>query len=151
MNYPYNDEFMIFNEEDNHYILTPECVSKRLGLSLEENVNERNAINQQVALNRVLRQVSNLVYSYIHQFNYRTNMQDLIISKVPSARKMIQDAMEEQLLYMSMKGDLSRSTDKDKRVLAIDETTKEICNRILPELGISVLYTGEIGGLICRC
>ena len=76
--------------------------------------------------------------------NYRTDIQDYIIAKVPSARKMIQEAMEEQLLYMSLKGDLSRSTDKEKRELAIDETAKEICARVLPELGISIIYTGDL-------
>lgn len=144
MYYPYSDDFMIFNEESKRYELTPNCVEKRLGLSLEENVNERNAINQQIALKRILKQVSNLVYSYIHKFNYRTDLQDYIISKVPSARIMIQEAMEEQLLYMSMKGDLSRSTEKDKREFAIDETTKEIVSRVLPELGISIIYTGDL-------
>lgn len=144
MYYPFSDEFMTFDEVSNQYILTSACVQKRLGLSLSENVNERNAVNQQIAELRILRQVSNLIYSYIHKFNIRTDLQDYIIEKVPSARIMIQQAMEEQLLYMSMKGDLSRSTDKEKRELAIDETAKEICARVLPELGISILYTGNL-------
>ena len=144
MHYPFSDEFMVFNEDEKRYVLTPECVQKRLGLNLMESVNERNAVNQQIALQRVLKQVSNLVYSYIHKFNFRTDLQDYIIEKVPSARIMIQQAMEEQLLYMSMKGDLSRSTDREKRELAIDETAKEICARVLPELGISIIYTGNL-------
>ena len=151
MNYPFNDEFMIYSETENCYILTQECAQNRLGLNLIEKVNERNAVNQQAALRRVLNQVSRLVYSYIHKHNYRTDIQDYIIAKVPSARKMIQEAMEEQLLYMSMKGDLSRSTDREKRELAIDETAKEICSRVLPEIGIPIIYTGELGGILqCR-
>ena len=144
MQYPYDDDFMIFDEVSNHYVLTAKCAAQRLGLQLEDAVNERNATNKQIALNRVFKQVSNLIYSYIHKFNYRTDLQDRIIALVPSARIIIQEAMEEQLLYMSMKGDLSRSTDIEKRELAVDETAKEICARILPELGISLLYTGDL-------
>lgn len=151
MEYPYNDEYMIFDSDTNRYILTEKCVMDRIGLQLQEKVNERNAINQRAAINRILWQVSNAIYSYIHKFNYRTDIQDYIIAKVPSARKIIQSAMEEQLLYMSLKGDLSRSTDKEKRDMYIDETAKSMCEMRLPEIGIPIIYTGELGGILqCR-
>lgn len=142
--YPYSDEYMVFDESTRRYILTDQCAIDRLGLDLASNVNDRNAANEQAALKRVFRQVSNAVYNYIHKFNVRTDLQDIIIAKVPSARSIIQEALEEQLLYMALKGDLSRSTDKEKRALAMDENTKAVLERVLPELGVCILYTGDL-------
>ena len=148
--YPYSDEYMTFDERTNRYILTEKCAFDKLGLDISETLNDRNATNQQSALKRVLRQVSNTVYHYIHQYNLRTDLQDFIIAKVPSARAIIQEAMEEQLLYMAMKGDLSRSTDKEKRSLGMDENAKGALERFMPELGICILYTGDLGSVLCR-
>ncbi len=49
-----------------------------------------------------------------------------MIATNPYFRSVIQEAMGEQLVYMNMVGDLSRSTDKEKRELAIDENAKQI-------------------------
>lgn len=144
-NYPYSDEYMEFDALTERYVLTEKYAREQLGLDLPEAVNERNATNQQIALKRVLKQVSNAVYNFIHRYNVSTELQDLIIKKVPSARAVIQEAMSEQLLYMSMKGDLSRSTNKEKRALAMDENAKAVLERILPEIGICILYTGNLG------
>lgn len=144
MNYPYSDNYMIFDEQTGRYILTENYVREQLGIDLSEAINERNTTNQQIAVKRVLRQVSNAVYNFIHQYNVSTDLQDFIIKKVPSARVMIQEAMAEQFLYMSAKGDLSRSTDKEKRALAMDENAKAVLERVLPELGICILYTGNL-------
>lgn len=55
---------------------------------------------------------------------------------------MIMRAMGEQLLYMSMVGDLSRSTDPQKRNFSIDENAKRVLEQTLPEIRKSILYGG---------
>lgn len=122
--HPYSDDFMIFDEETGHYILTEKYAFERLGLELYEDVNDRNNVNQQIAVSAILRQCSNLIYNFIHQFSVYNKRQDCIIATSPRMRKIIMDAMGEQLLYMSQVGDLSRSTDIEKRKLAIDENAK---------------------------
>ena len=144
MKYPYNDDYMIFDKESNQYVLTEKCILESVGVDLTNKLNDRNTVNSQVVVNRLLRIVSNQIYGYIHKFNANTFLQDKLIAKIPSLRKIIQAAMEEQFLYLSLKGDLSRSIDQDSRALAIDETAKTILERNVPEIGTSILYTGDL-------
>lgn len=142
MNYPYSDQYMTFDVATNRYILTEDYALEQLGINLSERVNERNSENAQIAVKRILRTVSNQIYNYIHLHCVNDMLRDVVIAKVPSARAIVQEAMGEQLVYMAMKGDLSRSTDKDKRALYIDENAKNILERQIPELGYSLLYRG---------
>lgn len=142
MNYPYSDHYMTFDETSNRYILTEQYALEQLGINLAERVNERNSNNQQIAVKRILRTVSNQIYNYIHLHCVNDALRDVVIAKVPSARAIVQEAMGEQLVYMALKGDMSRSTEKDKRELFIDENAKNILLRQIPELGYSLLFTG---------
>ena len=142
MQYPYSDHYMTFDETSNRYILTEQYALEQLGINLAERVNERNSNNQQIAVKRILRTVSNQIYNYIHLHCVNDCLRDVVIAKVPSARAIVQEAMGEQLVYMALKGDMSRSTEKDKRELFIDENAKNILLRQIPELGYSLLFTG---------
>lgn len=135
-NYPYNDDYMTFDEIFGQYVLTEKFALERYGLELYESVNERNSANAQLAVSAILRQVSNIVYNFIHQFSVYNKRQDHIIATNPNMRNVIMQAMGEQLLYMTQVGDLSRSTDPEKRKLAVDENAQ----RILIDSGIC--YSG---------
>ena len=123
---PYSDEYMIFDEMTGHYVLTSKFALDRYGIDLFEGINDRNSANLQIAVSALLKRVSTLVYNFIHSFTIHDRRQDFMIATNPYLRSVIQDAMGEQLVYMHMKGDLSRSTDKEKRELAIDESVKDI-------------------------
>lgn len=142
--YPYNDDYMIFDESINRYVLTEKCITDKLGIDIAGRINARNAVNQQAMISRLLRLVSEHVYNFIHEHNVNTEKQDRFIAKVPSLRRIVQEAMEEQFLYVSQVGDLSRSPDKEKRLIYMDEQAKMILGRIVPELGFSILFTGRI-------
>ena len=140
--YPYNDAYMVFDSSSNQYILTQTYALEQLGIDLSSMVNERNAINQQVAVSRILKMVSNQIYNFIHSHCFNTHLRDSVIALCPSARDVIKNALSEQLIYVVMKGDLSRSTDINIRQLAIDENAKAFLMRIIPEVGYCLLYTG---------
>lgn len=144
MTYPYNDEYMIFDEKTNRYVLTEKYVNERLYIDLQSRVNVRNAINAQGMIQRLLSQCSTMVYGFIHNYNFNNQKQDFFIAKVPSMRDKIMRAMGEQFVYLCTNGDLSRSTDENKRRFAIDENCKAILNEYIPELGFSILYAGRI-------
>lgn len=144
--YPYSDEYMVFDEKTNRYVLTAKYILDAYGIDLQSIVNDRNAINPQAMSERVLRMVSNAVYNEIHKYNVNTQVQDQMITYVPSARDKIQRAMAEQFLYFMENGDLSRSTLPEKRALSFDKNALAVLEEVLPELGISLLYTGYIGG-----
>lgn len=123
---PYSDEYMIFDEMTGHYVLTSKYALDRYGIDLFEGINDRNSANVQIAVSAFLKQVSNMIYNFIHSYTIYERRQDCMIATNPYFRFVIQEAMGEQLVYMNMVGDLSRSTDKEKRELAIDENAKQI-------------------------
>lgn len=141
--YPYDDEYMIFDKTTGRYILTEKCVIERIGIDLSARLNERNGINPTALIQRYLKRTSTMVYNYIHQHN-DSRIQDLLIAKVPSLRRIIQEALEDQFLYIATVGDISLSTDKEKRELSIDKNCKEDLLQTVPELGTTILYTGDL-------
>lgn len=140
--YPYSDEYMTFDENMNRYVLTEKYALEQLGLNLSEAVNERNSNNQQIAVRAILNRISTQVYNYIHEHCISDCLRDCVAHKIPSARKILMQAMGEQLFYVASKGDLSMSTDLQKRVYSMDENAKSTLLRTLPEVGYSLLYTG---------
>ena len=142
MNYPYNDEFMYFDPTFGQYVLT-EKAAEALGVNLSLRLRRKGAVNTEVVVKNTLRQVSMMIYQYLHSQVFDENVQDYVIAACPSVRPIIRSALEQQLLYYLQVGNLSRSTDPEKRRLAIDENAKAILGRKIPELGHSLTYCGE--------
>lgn len=140
--FPHDDKYMIYNEELGQYVLTEEA-AERLGVNLSNRLRQRGAVNAEIAARNTLEQVSMMIYQYLHSQVFDENYQDYVIAKCPSARPVIQKALEQQLLYFLQVGNLLRSTDVNKRKLAIDENAKMILNRKIPELGHALTYCGE--------
>ena len=144
MEYPYDNDYMVFDYERNQYVLTQKFALEQLGLDLCEQANERNAVTANAMAQRFLRTVSNAVYNYIHKHNADNNTQDFLIAKCPSARMIIQEAMTAQLLYMRMNGALDYVADAEKQGLYVCPACISELERTIPELGFSILYTGRI-------
>lgn len=141
-NYPFNDRYMIFDEEMDQYVLTEAYALEQLGIDLSSQVNERNAVNPEIMLKRYLKTVSNMIYNFIRGYALDDLRQNELLKFVPSLRTILREAMGAQLLYMRMNGALSFEADKDKQALAICAESKAFLNRTVPELGRSILYTG---------
>lgn len=131
---PYSDDYLIFNENTNRYVLTEKNLQENYGVVMQANAGVQGILNM----------VSIQIYNYIHKHNNDTQKQDLMIACTDTGRKIINDAMCMQFLYIKQSGYLSRSTDKDKRALAIDEDAKDILMQVIPEFGCSVLYCGVL-------
>lgn len=144
INYPYSDEFMTFDEETKRYVLTNEYVMQRLGIDLAGTANERGLVNPQIAVKHLLEEVSDDIYNFIHSHNLNTAKQDMLIAHIPSLRLIIQKAMGQQLLYSRMNGFMAYSADKDKQFMAICPKARQTLLQVVPEIGISILYTGVI-------
>ena len=133
---PYSDNFLRFDEQSKRYILTNLDLIENFGIDLQERLTNVNAING------VLNQISIQIYGYIHKHSVKNIIQDYIIATTEKGRDIIKRAMEQQMIYFLQNGDLSRSTDKEKRQIAIDENAKEILLETIPEINTSILYTG---------
>lgn len=140
-NYPYSDDYMIFNEQANRYVLTEKDVLENYGINLSARFVNPSLVKP------TLNQVSLQVYSYIHGFNVNNKMQDYIIAHTEDGRRIIKEAMEQQLLYFLSVGDLSKTPDEHKRKFWFDEMAKEILMQPIKEIGTSILYTGVWNGL----
>lgn len=131
---PYSDDYLEYNELTNRYVLTAKNLQENYGIVL----------GNEVGIKGILNMVSISIYNYIHKHNVNNAKQDMMIAFTDKGRQIINDAMCMQFLYMKQVGYLSRSTDKEKRALAIDEDAKEILMQVIPEFGCSVLYCGVI-------
>ena len=123
---PYDDEYMVFDQMTGHYVLTSKYVLDTYGIDLYDGVNDRNSANAQIAVSALLKRVSNMVYNFVHDYSIYNERQDFFIAHNDHLRAVFQQAMGEQLVYLQTVGDLSRSTDREKRALAIDENAKQI-------------------------
>lgn len=139
---PYNDKYMIFDEDNGQYILTPDCLKDKLGVDMLGAINERNGINPSVMVNMFLRIVSDTVYGYIFRHSMNNERQRNIIACLESGRKMIQKAMEYQFLYMRLNGVFLLSPDKAKQDVALSPLCINALETVLPEIGCCILYTG---------
>ena len=137
MKYPYSDEYMTYDFHSHRYVLTEKDVEEVMGIDFHEhNDNE-------TARSMILRQVSLQVYNFIHSHNTATDWQDYVIAKTETGRRIIKEAMEQQLKYLLLVGDSSILLDPNKRHLWIDEMAKEVLMTTIPEIGTTVCYTGR--------
>lgn len=137
---PYTDQYMTFDETTHHYVLTPKDATDNLGVNLEDEL-KTDVLN---VLGNFLKQISNHCYNWIHQFNRANSLQDWYIAHTEQGRDIIKRAMEQQLLYVLMNGDLSKSADERERANWFDIQAKEILNEEIIEIGVPITYTGTI-------
>lgn len=138
---PYSDEYMQFNEATGRYVLTEYCLEAN-GTYLRKRLEKNKFINATAVINRFLTRVSDIIYNYIHTFNIDNTQQDIWIATIESLRLIIKKAMIEQAEYFLLNGDLSRSVEKDKRLVAIDYSVIETLNTTVPELGMPITFSG---------
>lgn len=143
MDYPYNDDHMIYNEKISRYILTAQAVLDYYGIDLESETKGYN--NGNTAIEAILRTVSNHVYNFIHEHNTNNAFQDYLIAATEKGRDIIKRAMLEQFMYIRSVGDLSRSTDREKRAMWFDKQAENVLFEHIYFNGrrYCLLYTGS--------
>lgn len=115
MTYPFSDTDMVYNYNTHRYTLTDECVKRELNMDLALTLNTRGVIDKGSAVNSFLSQISRDIYAYIYSTNVNNDLQEYIAAKHPSARRILRDAMLEQVLYVQINGDLTKVSGIDLR------------------------------------
>lgn len=141
---PYSDDYLFYNEINGHYELTEKALIENLGVNLRARMAEGALVNPDTAIKSFTRRVSDMIYQFIHEHNVDNARQDCLIAAVPELRPIIQKAMEYQALYVLNVGDLYLSTKREERVVAIDYLAQSILGNVVPCLGISIIYGGQI-------
>lgn len=141
--FPYDDEYMRFDEVKGRYILTRKCLLDNTGIDLMTRLKTRGSANVQATVNGFLDRISSLTYRFIDSHAINVIERHRIIAYCPSARPIMQEAMLSQALYVLTEGDLSLSAEKDKRAMWFDETAQQVLFTPLIETGYSLLYCGR--------
>lgn len=156
---PYSDEAMRYDYDSHMYVLTAECVLAELNINLQEALNPTGAANVGQNPAAVLKQISFVVYSQMYDASCNNDIQEWLAAKAQSARRIIKDALKQQVLYFMFGGDLSqyngvdikkgrKMQDFSNRILS--PNARRILERNLKETGKSLLYSGSYPELIGR-
>lgn len=143
MNYPYNDEYMVYDRFSEQYKLTEEAIIA-MGIDLRARLAERKAPNPEMIIKRFLEDVSTTVYAFIHSKNNNNFKQDCWIAHMPSARPIIFRALKEQAPYLLKVGNLMYSIKPEEKAAAVIDTAKTILSTPLKETGKALTYMGVL-------
>lgn len=135
---PYSDEYMFFDKATNRYVLTEKDVLETVGVNLSARSKSEESKRA------YLRLASTQIYNYIHKHNMNNELQDFIISHTETGRAIIKEAMEMQVLLFASAGNLSVLPDENMRRLSVDMNAVAVLERLIPELGTTILYTGNL-------
>lgn len=141
MQYPYDDDYMVFNPRTQRYVLTEKALLDD-GVDLRARFSATGAVTPEASVNKILRTGSDMIYNYIH-VNTGDNMRvDRFIATLPSLRNIIYNALLYQTEYVATVGNLYLSTDEKEREKAMDKLALGWLQEDVPELGRSILYAG---------
>lgn len=141
--YPYDDDFMVFDEITGQYVITEKALLSR-GIDLRARLAATSTVSPEAVIDTVTHTASEMIYQYIHAFNIDNEAQDAIIAKVPSMRGIIYRALLYQAVYICNVGNLYLSTKADERAMAIDELAKGVLNTVIPDIGVQITFTGPL-------
>lgn len=152
MTYPYNDEYMTYDFDEHRYILTPKAVLDKLNIDLIERLNPGGSATRERVPHQFLDEISDIIYSQIYDYSSQPSIQEYQIAKIPSARRVIMDAMLKQVDYSLVNGfldqysgiDLKKNSKVDglsSRYLA--PRAKSKLSNPLIETGVPLLYAGK--------
>ncbi len=138
MNYPLIDEYMTYDYNSHRYVLEPKYIYDKYKVILS------NVLLSEELVKPFMDLISVQVYGFIHKHNINTALQDYLIAKTKSGRRIIKEAMEQQFLYVASVGDVTRMLEEARRIHWVDISAENILNEIMPEIGSSILYTGNL-------
>lgn len=141
MDYPYSDDYMVFDQTTYRYYITEKALLDA-GIDLRTRLAARKATNPEGIINSLIKTATRHIYGFIHAHTVNTQGVDRIIANVPSARPIMQEALVIQATYVLYVGDLYNSVKPEDKAAAISEEAVQVLGQLLPEMGRSLLYTG---------
>ena len=153
--FPYSADDMEYSTETHRYKLTNEYVLKVTGINLQEVLNPGMMSQPQQVSQNYLEQISKEIYEYIYETNDETLKQEYLLAKLPSLRKIIREAMLQQVLYVLNGGDLGLYNGVNLKTgqildprqlqqVGISPYAKRELNTQLPEIGVAITYQGKL-------
>lgn len=148
-----NTQEMFYDDTTSRYILTPKGVLNNLGENLETRLNKRRANNDENVAQNILNQISFEVYSYIYAHTQYPSFIEKVIKYDDQAKKIVKDAMLQQVAYTLVNGSLNLHSGVDIRKgskmegfydRSIAPLAKMTLDRTVDFLGVPLTYTGTL-------
>lgn len=153
--FPYSADDMTYSTETHRYTLTNAYVLAKTGISLQQVLNPGMMSDPQQVSQFYLEQISKEIYEYIYETNSDNYKQEFLLAKHPALRKIIREAMLQQVLYVLKGGDLGfyngvnikTGQILDPRQLqqvGISPYAKRELNTQIPDVRVAITYQGDI-------
>ena len=143
MEHPFSDDYMIFNTKSNRYIPTEKALLDN-GIDIRNELAATATVTPENVINSFLQLVSDMIYGYIHAFNYNNPLQDRLIAELPSLRNIMLEAMIYQAIYVYNNGNLLLSTKPEERARAYDDTAMQYLSMEVPEIRKPITFQGRL-------
>ena len=150
----YNDTYMRYDYDAHRYVLTTDYVTKRLNIDLVARINATGSIDRAQAPALLLDRASQNVYSWIYENGGDNDVQEWILGTDRQARRMLMDAMGEQVLYILANGDLGLAAGVDGATMSgvgqslfaearVAPNAKALLSRNLSAYGCPIIFLGR--------
>lgn len=155
-NYPYDDEYMVYDYSMHRYVLTPKAVLDRLNEDLTK-FSPADSANRERDAQIMLDNISSEVYNAIYEASDNYLYPEFVAAKAPSARAIIYQAMLEQVKYFMFNGSISVYSGVDFKKNTIGDSARSrilapnaerTLNRIIVETGVPLTYQGQMNAII---
>lgn len=161
MQYPFNDEEMVYDYKRHRYYLRGSYVLNELGENLDVLLNTSGDANPSTLTTRFLRRVSDIVYNWIYQDSMNHEWLEYIMALHPPLREVIKDMLISQTLYVLNNGFVADYTGLNiakgqsmpirelRGAAKVSDEVEMTANRFIPGLGYSLKYLGPLPCVPC--
>ena len=139
--YPFDDELMRWNREDNRYYIT-ELALRKFGVNIRARLGANDTVAADSVISTLCELATETTYDFIHEHSFDNSAQDMLIAKIPSLRTIIYKVLVRQAVYLYRVGDNRFSTDEALRRAYMYGGAEAALSVTVPEIGKSILYSG---------
>lgn len=147
---PFDDNRMKYSFQKHRYILTEEHVLESMNIDLRDVLNTSASADVANAVECFLDRVSREVYAFIYRvaaYRYKT---ERALAHDPEARLAIQEAMEEQVLYLFQNGDISAFSGINLQTGITVDKSRMRAAEIAPLAYDIIMSSGYVSAIITR-
>lgn len=143
MNYPFNDDAMLYDYKKHQYVLTERYVLETLGVNLSLYLDSTGDENVSTLGQRVLRRVSDFFYNYVYAHGSNKYFIEYLLAKYPPCRDIVKDCLVDEVYYQLRNGDFFNSADVGSQIEKwVSPTTRMRLQEELPN-GVCLVYQGH--------
>lgn len=147
---PYNDNRMTYNYLKHRYVLTEEHVLETMNIDLRDVLNTSASADVSNAVAAFLDRVSRQIYAFIYRVSAYRYKTERSLAHDAQARDTIQEAMEEQLLYLFQNGDLSAQSGINLQTGVVIDKSHLRSSEIAPLAYDVLMNSGYVCAVLSR-